>query len=750
MTAVAIGAFVWATSQHRLVLGMVLFITAAFSGMVAVFAAIRHVAQSHPRFRVSPAMSLVSGLASLAGLALVWQGLAVERQALTGVGVMVAIHGLAFLSDSFNQAVQPGTGATRQTWSVFLANAVMFVATLLVSIEGEFTPQAAFFTVVWLFALVVLKLTVVQFVVAEGEQQGRRVLLTWVSIVVALSLGAVALAIGGWFMLVWAGSLLVGGLSALGLLVHNGVALPPALGGAPLLASVLLLVPASFRERTRSMVTSVWVGGVVGGLVAVVSFLLFDRLMEGVWAPFALTVVVAIIGAFFVLPGETVFGLVLLGAGVVWVAEDTDASRPEVANEQIRLSDDATGTWVVALGDSFISGEGAPEFHAGTNSPGTNDCRRAPSAFPQLVGQQLGMQVMSFACSGATSVDLDDRAQKPNSPPGVAGGVAQIDALSAWLAADPAPVVDLAVVSIGGNDSGFGDVIEACLLPGANCADVEAAFGQRVATLAPRLGDVYRELLAVLESSGANGEAPRVMVTPYPDPIGPAGVDCSLVLSDVEAAFIRRFRAALNEQIATAAAAVEGVEYVRSERSLSGHELCAEEPHVNWLLLSPPDGEFFQAINPKNWINGSLHPGVGGHCVAALFVLDTWDAATAPDAFPGCRRPGGQEFAVGPIEAGHPALCLDGEEVQSGEDCTDAWNTRALANAGRSMILASAIALLAGLLLAGALSEHTPATVLRGPPASIWSVVRRVWLDYDKVAHGPRARGDAFSSPKIS
>ncbi|MFL6106285.1 MAG: GDSL-type esterase/lipase family protein [Marmoricola sp.] len=117
-------------------------------------------------------------------------------------------------------------------------------------------------------------------------------------------------------------------------------------------------------------------------------------------------------------------------------------------------------TWV-AMGDSFSSGEGAEWFYPGTDSPGTNECRRS-DAYASIANQSLPSPYPSdkflfTACSGARIRDVLSQGQYPNSPNGIHGGKPQIQYLQE--VGSRAGVVTL---TIGGNDMGFADILKAC------------------------------------------------------------------------------------------------------------------------------------------------------------------------------------------------------------------------------------------------------------------------------------------------
>ena len=91
---------------------------------------------------------------------------------------------------------------------------------------------------------------------------------------------------------------------------------------------------------------------------------------------------------------------VLIGLLAVWIAEDTDAALPEADNAAILASEGSSDGWIVALGDSYISGEGLHVYEPESDDA-DNQCHRAPGAgnpggvanpplaYPQLIVDPL-------------------------------------------------------------------------------------------------------------------------------------------------------------------------------------------------------------------------------------------------------------------------------------------------------------------------------------------------------------------------
>jgi hypothetical protein len=151
------------------------------------------------------------------------------------------------------------------------------------------------------------------------------------------------------------------------------------------------------------------------------------------------------------------------------------------------------GGSMVALGDSFSSGEGAGSYLAGTNCSGSvfsrcpapnaaesDYCHRSQFAYPMLVSSDVGATSLDFrACSGAVVADL--------AAPVSIGGQGQWSEGPQLGRAFPAST-RLVTVSIGGNDIGFGEVANQCVWYTVARADANSgACNSSIATATGRL-----------------------------------------------------------------------------------------------------------------------------------------------------------------------------------------------------------------------------------------------------------------------
>lgn len=403
---------------------------------------------------------------------------------------------------------------------------------------------------------------------------------------------------------------------------------------APAVALVVL------RIRSRRGVDPSTIGL---GLAAVVVTAVPVVLVEATGFPAHLVwllTVLALLLWFIVVDNEIDVLFIVVLAAVVWsgLPRSVDLA-PEVHVEPGRPA-------LVALGDSFISGEGARTFFDGTNVRHRNECRRAPTAYPVLLaaaGEATPDSLTFLACSGARASQLVARPQYPDEPIGGPDvlqsdgtwgpGRSQLHQLSDVIEAHD-PEIEVVLVSIGGNDSGFGTIARTCFAPGP-CTDLGERWVRPLlddaAGLPAELDRTYAAIAEVV------GDAP-VVVVPYPIPLAPHSCEAS-TLADGEHRFLHDFTVTLNAVIEESAARA-GFAFagdVADSLLDSGEALCAGgEPGVNWVDLNPVGGSLSQTANPRNWLHNSLHPNERGHRTIAT-VLDDWldehldDGRPAPD-----------------------------------------------------------------------------------------------------------------------
>jgi uncharacterized membrane protein HdeD (DUF308 family)/lysophospholipase L1-like esterase len=322
------------------------------------------------------------------------------------------------------------------------------------------------------------------------------------------------------------------------------------------------------------------------------------RLKVPFWPALVLAVFVALIGASFVMRGEAVLLVVLAGLAAVWVLVDRDEDGSPNPNPEAPHR-------IVALGDSYISGEGSPSFLAGTNVKGENEneCRRSQRAFPYLVAKELGMALDFYACSGAKAAQLHaEPGQEPTSPPDIPGRLPQLANLP-----EDTSNVKLVLVSIGGNDALFGEVGQGCTLPGS-CAALREVWLANLDQVGSNVIDAYRKVKERLPNV-------PVVAIPYPLMLTERSCDWS-ILQDDEHEFLSEFVTVLNDRIRVSAANA-GVNFFDPQLfAYDGARICDGGPDdtaMNFLAFSPVNGSPLARINPRNWIHGSLHPNPGGH-----------------------------------------------------------------------------------------------------------------------------------------
>ena len=500
-----------------------------------------------------------------------------------------------------------GVGST--TWYGFEAMAIG-IGLLLIS-DGTASLIGA---VVWLAGLVTVKIGSLDFLATRGDEIGRTVRIL------------IDVAFLGLFVL-FAGAF--GSNPAL-LLV-----------GLTVVTASLSMVGVGALHLSCPDRRSWWAIGLsLGGMAIVWGWMAVVTQNPGL--AFVLGLMIALVGGFFVLRGEGIVLLMLAGYILAWGLVDRSVPSVEAVGEPVQ---------VVALGDSFISGEGALEFFEGTNDAGGNQCRRAPTSYPYVIATGLNASVRSLACSGAKIADLttcgqmwpdgrrcrsavpvgenpDDDDATPDEPAPLpppesvvsvwadsladfserpAGPLPQLVTAVAGGATDD---VDVVLVSIGGNDVGFSSIVKACLLP-KGCDERREIWLDTIELLGPQLDAAYTQIRIAFPNAD-------VLVMPYPMIVkAEPRTSCDLGLSQDEREFVVDFIHELDLTIAEAAARAEFEFVEEGVDAYDGHQLCDEQAGANHLKLVPPDGAALGRYSPATWIPGSMHPNVLGHRLTA-------------------------------------------------------------------------------------------------------------------------------------
>jgi GDSL-like Lipase/Acylhydrolase family len=178
----------------------------------------------------------------------------------------------------------------------------------------------------------------------------------------------------------------------------------------------------------------------------------------------------------------------------------------------------------MALGDSYISGEGADDYYEGTNVAGTNTCRRAPTAYPALLMLEdhtaIPTDLAFLACSGATATGVHEQLR-------TAERLRDRENLD----------VEFVLLSVGGNDALFGSVGRTCLMPG-DCSELSEAWMENLQHVGTTLTRLYEDVRETFPDT-------PVLVVPYPIPVSDQSCEYS-AFTDAEHQFLNDFATELN------------------------------------------------------------------------------------------------------------------------------------------------------------------------------------------------------------
>ena len=256
----------------------------------------------------------------------------------------------------------------------------------------------------------------------------------------------------------------------------------------------------------------------------------------------------------------------------------------------------ATAGRVVALGDSYTAGALLP-VDSVANPPG---CLRSTKAYPVLVAQALHARLTDVACTNAGVKEMTGPQQTY-----LGTNPAQLAALK--------PGDRLVLLSLGGDDLGFLNVLQECMKVsvaaplGSPCKAHYTAGGtdQLAAGVATETAKIAQVL------SGIRERAPqaRVVVVGYPDMFPQSG-SCwpAVPIASGDIAYLRGIELSANAMLAADAKAA-GDTFVDTYTPTIGHDFCQKESIRDVEGLLP----------------GSLalpfHPNVRGQQAMAAAVL---------------------------------------------------------------------------------------------------------------------------------
>lgn len=200
----------------------------------------------------------------------------------------------------------------------------------------------------------------------------------------------------------------------------------------------------------------------------------------------------------------------------------------------------------VAMGDSYSSGEGNPDFNPWTDTS-ENKCHRSLNGYPELLAQDedLNLELSDYvACSGATTGNV------LSSGPGEGSWdePIQINALSVDT--------DVVTLTVGGNDIGFKPYVISCVFAPCGPGSINSITYNAVLDIAEStafMGNLQFVYESVLEAA-PNAD---VYIINYPYLVDPTGSDTCTTLTDFSGA--APIQTALNDTIADAVTATRSI-----------------------------------------------------------------------------------------------------------------------------------------------------------------------------------------------
>ncbi len=293
----------------------------------------------------------------------------------------------------------------------------------------------------------------------------------------------------------------------------------------------------------------------------------------------------------------------------------------------------------LALGDSYISGEGAFQYLENTDTS-DNQCHVSMLSYPLLSGRELSFNsYRSVTCSGATTNDVVNTSEeykgqaKPFSTKSEIDKSGQISIILNNFLQGYIDQLDFVkqyqpkniTISIGGNDIGFTARLRSCLNFGTCFSTYEdrLEFVQEVNSAFPKLVDTYIKLK---NNGSADG---RIYIIGYPQ-IAKAGGDCALNvhMNDDELVFAQ-YAIDYLDTVIKLASEKAGVFYVDTQDAFYGHRLCEAGPGSVAMNGISAGNDFPDKLGGPIG-RESYHPNAFGHQLLENRILSSTHKLTVP------------------------------------------------------------------------------------------------------------------------
>jgi hypothetical protein len=360
-------------------------------------------------------------------------------------------------------------------------------------------------------------------------------------------------------------------------------------------------------------------------------------------------------------PSVSLNNLAPLGLNPGWVDDDRAVDWDAVAFQPLPTK---PTNQVVALGDSYSSGEGASNApvngawdyyrssdHDGQTKNGDNaefqdSCHRSPYAWsrvaylPDVPTSSIGSRMNTLdptldyhmaACSGAVSQNM-----LPSSVPSGPLGLGQYSEGSQLDQGYLDQNTTLVTLSIGGNDARFTKVIKDCITETSypDCSnDTLAGDTQPLSVSEPNVinNTVEPAIETILVDIHRQAPNARILLMGYPEIFDQAGNTankmCSLGITQASAYWLDQMADTLDVAVGVAAINVNrndnaNVTYADPRSSFAGKGVCDTNPAINNIMSAVTRGESPTPLNLGT--QQSFHPTVAGAAVYGTVATSTF------------------------------------------------------------------------------------------------------------------------------